>query len=393
MGCGNIALLLVAAALPASADDLSGQRPPDRIERSYPVGAAEVVSVDVELGGDDVESATTIKAEDRRLLARDVRVPRGGSQIVRFLVSTRHPCIPPADGGPAATVGLKPREKGSASWDDHLSLEFLGEHPRVRRVTIGPVQREDVTMVFVAGDSTVTDQGSEPFAGWGQMLPAFFGPRACVANLAQSGLTLDSFERQRRLAKILADMRPGDFVLVQFGHNDQKDKREGAGAFTTYAEGLRRYVEAIRSRGGRPVLVTPVARRRFDSDGSVVESLGDFPEAVRRVAAEQGVPLVDLNAASKQLYQALGKERSKLAFVHGSFPGRREPLKDDSHFSNYGAYEIARCVVEAVRTAVPELAALLRSAVGPFDPSQPDDLATVTIPPSPPHSAEVPDGS
>jgi lysophospholipase L1-like esterase len=393
MGCGHVAALLFAAVLTAFADDLSGQRPTNRINRSYPVGDAEVVCVDVELGGDDVDSATTIKAEDRRLLALGVRVPRGGSQSMRFLVSSRHPPIPAADDSPTATVSLKPREIDSASWDDKLSLEFLGDHPRVRRVTIGPVEREDVTMVFMAGDSTVTDQSSEPFAGWGQMLPVFFGPQACIANLAQSGLTLDSFERQHRLKKILADLRPGDFVLVQFGHNDQKDKREGAGPFTTYADGLRRYVDAIQTRGGRPVLVTPVARRRFDSEGTVFESLGDFPEAVRRVATERGVPLVDLNDASKRLYQALGKEPSKQAFVHGVFPGRPEPLNDDSHFSNYGAHQIARCVVESIRTGIPGLASLLRPDVGPFDPSRPDDPGSVTIPSSPPQSAEVPDGS
>lgn len=393
MGCGNIAVLLVAAAVTAAADDLSSQRPSDRIERSYSAGDAEIVCVEVELGGDDVDSCTTIKAEDRRLLALGVKVPRAGTRSMRFLVSTRHPLISAADGSATATVSLKPRENGSASWDDQLSLEFLGDHPRVRRLTVGPIDRKDVTMVFVAGDSTVTDQPSEPFAGWGQMLPAFFGPQACVANLAQSGLTLDSFERQRRLEKILAELRPGDFVLVQFGHNDQKDKREGAGPFTTYADGLRRYVDAIRERGGHPVIVTPVGRRRFDSDGKVCESLGDYPEAGRRVAAEKAVPLVDLNDASKRLYQALGKEPSKQAFVHGVFPGRSEPLKDDSHFSNYGAHQVARCVVESIRTGIPDLAALLRPDVGPFDPSRPDDPSTVTIPPSPSQPADVPDGS
>lgn len=393
MGCGNIAVLLIAAALPAAADDLSGERPRERMERRYPVDDAEIVAVDVEVGGNDVDSVTTIKAEDRRLLALGVRVPRGGTQAMRFLVSTRHPAITATGVHAAATVSLKTREVGSASWDGQLSLEFLGDHPRVRRVTVGPVDRSAVSMVFVAGDSTVTDQVSEPFAGWGQMLPAFFGPRACVANLAQSGLTLDSFERQRRLAKILAELRPGDFVLVQFGHNDQKDKREGAGAFTTYADGLRRYVEAIRARGGRPVIVTPVGRRRFDHADLVLESLGDFPDAARCVAAEQGVPLIDLNTASKRIYQALGKERSKLAFVHGTFPGRLGPIEDNSHFSNFGAYEVARCVVEAIRTGVPELAVLLHARVEPFDPSRPDDPGTVAIPPSPAMSTAVPEGS
>jgi lysophospholipase L1-like esterase len=376
-----------------ASDEVVRERDVGRFERQYPSDGANVMCVDVELGGDDVDSTTTIKAEDRRLLALGVHVPAGGTQSLRFLVSTRQPGIIAADGGQAATVGLKPREVGSASWDEQLTLEFLGDPPRVRRVAVAPASRDELTMVFVAGDSTVTDQASEPYAGWGQMLPAFFGPMACVANLAQSGLTLRSFAAQRRLAKILVEMRPGDFVLVQFGHNDQKDKREGAGAFTTYADGLRHYVDLIRERGGRPVLVTPVGRRRFDAEGRVTESLGDFPDAVRRVAAETGVPLVDLNASSKRLYQALGVEGSRRVFLHGSFPGRTEPLKDDSHFSNYGAHQIARCVVESIRAGIPELAALLREDVRPFDPDRPDEPDAVATPPSRGGEAVVPEGS
>jgi lysophospholipase L1-like esterase len=227
------------------------------------------------------------------------------------------------------------------------------------------------------------------------MLPLFFGPHAVVANHAESGLSLSSFRSSRRLDKILSQLRPGDFVLIQFGHNDQKAKGTEAGAFAGYSATLIDFVDRIRAREGRPVLVTPVARRRFDDAGNVVESLGDFPEAVRHIAAKKDVPLVDLNAMSKRLYQALGEEGSKSVFLHlpaKAYPGQDEPIHDDTHFSNYGGYEIARCVVEAIRTGVPELAALLATDVTPFDPEKPDPSEAVAIPPSSFEVLTVPDG-
>ena len=184
-------------------------------------------------------------------------------------------------------------------------------------------------------------------------------------------------------------------MLIQFGHNDQKEKGEGVGAFTTYAQSLREYVAAIRAKGAQPVLVTAVARRRFDEQGKVYESLGDFPEAVRRVSKELSVPLIDLNTTSKQVYQALGVEPSKLALLHfpaNTFPGQTAPLRDDTHFSAFGGYVMARCAVEGIRTGVPELATSLAASVTPFDPTHPDEPTKVAIPASPLVKGEKPAG-
>lgn len=360
---------------------------PERFSRDVPEGIHRVT---VEFGGDDVESVTTCKGESRRLFVLGERVPKGETVSRTFLVETRRREFP---GG---RVALKDREVGTATWDEQLTLEFLGDPARVRSVAVEPLPADaPVTRIFLAGDSTVTDQPREPYAGWGQMLPVFFGPRAVVANHAESGLALASFRGGRRLDKILSQLRPGDFVLIQFGHNDQKAKGDAAGAFPGYTTALEEFVGAIRKRAGRPVLVTSVARRRFDDAGQVVESLGDFPEAVRRVAAARDVPLIDLNAMSKRLYQALGAEGSKALFLHvpaGVYPGQSEPIRDDTHFSNYGGYEIARCVVEGIRTGVPELAPLLAATVRPFDPAAPDPFAAVAIPPSPFEVLAVPDG-
>src|SRR5205085_4565318 len=132
-------------------------------------------------------------------------------------------------------------------------------------------------------------------AGWGQMLPRFFQQGAAVSNQAESGLALYSFERQKRLEKILSMMNKGDYLFIQFGHNDQKDKAKGAGPFTTYKTNLKHFVEAARGKGGIPVLVTPMERRRWD--GNVpLPTLADYAEAVRQVGAEQSVPVIDLNA-------------------------------------------------------------------------------------------------
>ena len=377
---GAASLVLLACGWPRAA-----------AEETFSREAAEgVYRVTVEFGCDEADSVTTCKGEARRLFVLGERVPKGGSVAKTFLVDVHRPEFP---GG---RVALKQREQGSPTWDERLTLEFLGGAADVRDVVVEPLAADAaVTRVFLAGDSTVTDQAREPYAGWGQMLPSFFGPRAVVANHAESGLALASFRGGRRLDKILAQLRPGDFVLIQFGHNDQKAKEERAGAFAGYSTLLREFVDRIRDREGKPVLVTSVARRRFDDTGAVVESLGVFPEAVRRVALEKDVPLIDLNIMSKRLYQALGAEGSKEVFLHvpaGTYPGQDAPLADDTHFSSYGAYEIARCVVEGIRSGVPDLAALLADDVQPFDPEHPDPRHSVAIPESPFEALAVPDG-
>jgi len=351
--------------------------------------AAEGIhEVTIEFGASDVDSVTTVKAETRRLLALKVAVPKGQTVTRRFLVDVRRPEYA---GG---RVSLKARETSNPTWDAQLTFEFLGATARAKVLSVRPAPAATVRL-FLAGDSTMTDQANEPYVGWGQAFPLFVGERAVVANHAESGRALRSFQAERRLDKILSQLRKDDFVLIQFGHNDQKEKGEGVGAFTTYSQRLRAYIDAVQAKGAKPVLVTAVARRRFDEKGQVTESLGDFPEAVRRVAKERSLPLIDLNASSKQLYQALGVEKSKLALLHypaGTFPGQTEALRDDTHFSAYGAYEMARCVTEGIRQGVPALAAFLAPAVQPFDPSHPDDPALVAIPASPWVKADKPEG-
>jgi lysophospholipase L1-like esterase len=209
-----------------------------------------------------------------------------------------------------------------------LTLEFGGPTPAVRSIEVRPAVPRTPTM-YVAGDSTVTDQDSEPWSAWGQMLPVFFGTELAIANNAESGETIASFVSEKRFAKIFSVIKPGDYLLMQFGHNDQKQGK-GYVPPDEYAELLKEYIALARRVGATPILVTPMNRRTFDPDGRVTNTLAPYPETEREVAETQKVPLVDLNAMSKVLYKAVGKRDSKKLFVYAeanTFPGQTEALQ------------------------------------------------------------------
>lgn len=337
--------------------------------------------VTMRFGDANSGTSSTIKAESRRLMLEKVDTKPGEFVSRTFTVNVRKPAI-----GKGVTVALNSREMGPPvvpDWDEHLTFEFNGNHPGVASLEIKPAGA--VVTVFIAGDSTVTDQAKEPYCGWGQMLPRFFGPDVAVSNQAESGLALFSFEGQRRLTKVLSMMKPGDYFFIQFGHNDQKDKRAGSGPFTTYKANLKKFIEAARSKGGIPVLVTPMERLRWKGTEQEL-TLAEYAEAVRQTGAAEKVPVIDLHAMSLKFYKALGPEKSTEAFVFypaNTFPGQAEKLADRTHHNAYGAYELARCIVEGVRAQVPALAKHLAMDVGRFDPSKPDAPESVNIPTSP----------
>jgi lysophospholipase L1-like esterase len=332
--------------------------------------------VTVTLGDPDGESNTTIKAELRRLMVEKVHTPRGKMETVSFIVNVRTPRI--STGG---EVKLKPREKTmeAAAWDEKLTLEFSNSQPKVASIEI---EKADVPTIYIAGDSTSTDQPREPFNSWGQMLTRFFKPEIAVANHGESGESLKSFIGANRLAKLETLMKPGDWLFVQMGHNDQKEKGEGVGAFTTYKASLERMIAAARAHGVTPVLVTSMNRLTFDADGKITNSLGDYPEAVRQTAREEKVALIDLNAMSKPFYEALGPVKAHVAFAG----------KDTTHHSDYGSYELARCIVQGIKDAKLPLAKYLVD-VPPFDPAHPDSPEAFDIPPDPAAAAEKPYGN
>ena len=324
--------------------------------------------VTVTFGDREGPTVSTVKAELRRLMLEEVRTARGRFETRTFTVNVRTPRI--AAGG---EVKLKEREKTMEAWawDEKLTLEFNNARPAVCAVEIRRAERAPT--LFLLGDSTVSDQPREPYNSWGQMLTRFFRAGLSVANHAESGESLRSSLGARRLDKVLGELRPGDYLFVQYGHNDEKERGEGVGAFTTYKASLRHYVEEARRRGATVVLLTPMQRRTFDQAGRVTNSHGDYPEAVRQLSKELGVPLIDLHAMSTPFYEALGPEESKKAFAPG----------DGTHHNNYGSYVLARCVVEGIRANRLGLVKYLSRDVRPFDPARPDPLADFRVPPSP----------
>jgi lysophospholipase L1-like esterase len=332
--------------------------------------------VTVRLGSPSEATTTTVKAELRRLMLERVDTKPGQFVTRSFIVNVRRPHI--AGGG---EVKLKDREKTSEAWawDDKLTLEFTNAHPGVEAIDIE--KADAIPTLFIVGDSTSTDQPFEPYNSWGQMITAFFKPGIGVANHGESGESLRGFLGELRWEKVMSVLRRGDYLLIQMGHNDQKEKGEGVGAMTTYKADLKRLVADARERGATPIVVTSVNRLTFGPDGRITNSLGDYPEAVRRVAAEEHIALIDLNAMSKPLYEALGPVDAHLAFAG----------KDTTHHDNYGSYEFAKCVAQGLKDAKSPLANYLID-LPPFDPSRPDPVASFFIPAEPGVKAEMPYG-
>jgi len=345
--------------------------------------------VAVTLGDQSRESTTTLKAEARRLIVEDVRTVPGKFETRSVTVNVRHSQLRSGE-----SVRLKRDEQPHLDWDDQLTFEFNNARPCVRSLDI--TQTASAITVYIAGDSTVTDQGKEPWSAWGQMLPRFFKQGAAVANHAESGESLKSFVAERRLEKILETIRAGDYLFLQFAHNDQKPGASHVDASTTYKEMLKLYIDEARKRKAIPVLVTSMHRRKFDAEGRIVNTLEDYPEAMRELARQEDVPLIDLNEMSRKLFEALGPGGTLKAFVHypaGTFPGQEQELKDDTHFNSYGAYELARCVVEGIKANRLGLTRYLVDDVGTFDPSHPDSVASWHLPPSPASTERKPEGN
>jgi lysophospholipase L1-like esterase len=202
--------------------------------------------------------------------------------------------------------------------------------------------------ILLAGDSTVANCPTHefPMSGWGARLAPLTYAWGTVYNFAKGGASTDSFRAEGLWTDLLAEAGAGDLVLIQFGHNDQK--KQHLAARTGYAANLRTLVAEVRALGAAPVLCTPVERRHFldaaSSDAVLEESLEDYPEVVRELGLELGVPVLDLNAWTRDLYLRLGPDRSRELFCHFG-PGEHahwpDGLADDTHFSQQGAALVA----------------------------------------------------
>jgi lysophospholipase L1-like esterase len=335
--------------------------------------------VTVTLGDAGGESDTTIKAEIRRLMLENIAAQKGKTVTRSFIVNVRVPEYP---GG---KVHLKaPRESVAEAWawDRRLTLEINGKNPAISNLTI---EKIDVPTVYLLGDSTVCDQPGEPYASWGQMLPVFFKPDIAIANHAESGETLKTSAGAHRLDKVLSLLKPGDYVMIQYGHNDMKTKEPDGEQI--YKSELKSWVKQIKAKGASPILITSMNRYSF-TGGTITNTFRGYPDRVRETAGEESVPLIDLNAMSKTLYESLGPEAAVKLFEHE--PGSSK--FDHTHHSPYGAYELARCIVQGIRDDKLDLATHIAAEVPEFSPAKPDAEDQVNIPTSPSFTNQRPLG-
>lgn len=325
--------------------------------------------VTMTFGDSEGDSAATVKAEMRRLMLENVKTEKGRYATRSIIVNIRTPEI--AGGG---QVRLKDREKANEviAWDDKLTLEFNGSRPCLCSMQI---ERADgMPTVYLLGDSTVCDQPLEPWNSWGQMLPRFFRPELAVANHAQSGESIRSSLSAGRFNKVWGTMKPGDYLFLQFGHNDMKSRSPNA--LETYKADLITIIAETKKRGATPVLVTSMERK----EGLHHDTLGGYPKAVRQAATETQSALIDLHAMSKVLYQAMGTDLDKA-------------FQDGTHHTSYGSYELARCVIQNIKNSRLDLAWYIADDFGSYDPAHPALFQHFTVPSSPMHTADKPLGS
>jgi lysophospholipase L1-like esterase len=312
--------------------------------------------VTLSLGDPQGTSDTTIRTESGHINAVDLKTTPGEFITRTFYANVRRPELPPpprnAPGGSIVHMFL-PGEAEARCWDEKLTIEFNGTRPSLRAIEI--VKDDRVPTIFMAGDSTVGDPRRGPGGNWPTQICQFFKPEIVVCNSAEGGETTKSFITGYRFDKVLSQMKAGDFFLIQFGHNDSKPQwpqsyTEPETSFKAY---LGVFIAETRRRGATPVLVTPMERR---SNGDTV---GPWARAMREVAAEQKVALIDQWAASKQLWTALGEN------VGSAF-------NDQTHLSGYGGYLLAKLMVAGIPQNVPALARFIVDDFIAMSPAHPE---------------------
>ncbi|KJK33024.1 rhamnogalacturonan acetylesterase [Lentzea aerocolonigenes] len=294
--------------------------------------------VTMELGSTTKAANTSMSVEARRQILNPVSTTSG--QVIRTTVSVnvRSPEGQPTGQGGNGTPGLQ--------------ITFSGTAPAIGALTVTPASSPLVA--YLAGDSTVCDQPTAPYTGWGQYLPTRLRKGAVVANYGDSGESSGSFLSNRALFPTMKPLiKSKDLVFIQLGHND-KDPTA-----TAFRDNLTRLVNGVRERGGAPVLMTPPVRRLFNGSKLTGTALHvnnkgvDLPAVIRALGRSAGVPVIDLTAKSKTLVESMGPSASQALFL------TRE-AGDNTHFSARGGSEMAGLVVQGVRELNLPLAAYLR---------------------------------
>ncbi len=312
--------------------------------------------ITVTLGDAQGESTTTLRTEAGHILAAKILTAPGQTVTRTFYANVRRPELPApppnAPGGSKVHMFLA-GEPEARAWDEKLTIEFNGAKPCVAALEI--VKDDRVPTLFMAGDSTVGDPRRGPGGNWPTQICQFFKPEIAVCNSAEGGETTKSFITGYRMDKVLSQMKAGDFFLIQFGHNDSKPQwpQSYTDPATTFKAYLRVFIAETQRRGATLVLVTPMERR---ANG---DSVGAWARAMREVAAQDNVPLIDQWAMSKQLWTALG-------------PKVNDAFSDQTHLSGYGGYLLSKLIVAGIKEKVPALARFVVDDFQPMAPTQPE---------------------
>lgn len=222
-----------------------------------------------------------------------------------------------------------------------------------------------IKTIWLCGDSTmaIKDNKAYPETGWGMPFVHFWQPSVAVRNLAKNGRSTKTFRSELLWKQVTDSAKKGDYVFIQFGHNDEaKDKVERYAPPDSFVTNLRRFVDEAKAVGATPVLITPVSRRKFDQQGNALPTHVEYSPLVKQVAAETGVLLIDLDEKSRLLYQQFGPEYSKWLFLQlqkGEHPNYPDGKVDNTHFTELGARLIAQIVLKDIQTNIPELANLI----------------------------------
>lgn len=216
-------------------------------------------------------------------------------------------------------------------------------------------QKSTVT-IFIAGDSTAAQKLPEkrPETGWGEMLGQHFKDgKVKIENRAQNGRSTRTFISENRWQAIVDALKKGDYVFIQFGHNDEsKEKVDRYTPPADYRANLIKFINETRAKKATPILLTPVMRRKFDKDGNFVDTHGEYPDIVRAVANEYKVALIDMHRKSEAVLKNLGAEKSRSLFLQlkaGENPNYPNGVEDNTHFNPTGAEAMAKLAVEGIR--------------------------------------------
>ncbi|RPJ09684.1 MAG: rhamnogalacturonan acetylesterase [Spirochaetaceae bacterium] len=231
----------------------------------------------------------------------------------------------------------------------------------------GAQEAQKKITIYIAGDSTACNYAVQqaPRTGWGQVFQEYFKPEATVKNFAASGRSSRSFIAEKYLERIFAEIKPGDYLFIQFAHNDEKqtDPDRYAAPFTLFKETLTIYIDDARKTGANPVLLTPVNRRTFDSQGKVINSHGDYPRAIRELGEALKVPVLDMTEQTRILLEKAGPDGAKKIFLwtrESEYPYYPKGIADDTHFQLSGAREVCALMIEEIKTRVPALIPYLK---------------------------------